>query len=100
MPTLQEITERMQDAVAGGGGLDKTVKFDLGSDGVVFLDGSTVSNDDKPADCTLQLSKADFEAMGRKELDPTMAYMSGRLKIQGDMGLAMKLQPILAKVGS
>lgn len=99
MATLEEITERMQQAVAGGGGLDKTVKFDLGPDGVVFLDGATVSNEDKPADCTLQLSKADFEAMGRKELDPTMAYMSGRLKIQGDMGVAMKLQPILSRVG-
>ena len=99
MATLQEITERMQQAVAAGSGLDKTVKFDLGSDGVVHLDGSTVTNEDKPADCTLQLSKADFEAMGRKELDPTMAYMSGRLKIQGDMGVAMKLQPLLSKVG-
>ncbi len=99
MATLEEITERMQQAVAGGGGLDKTVKFDLGADGVVFLDGSTVTNEDKAADCTLQLSKADFEAMGRKELDPTMAYMSGRLKIQGDMGVAMKLQPILSRVG-
>ena len=99
MATLQEITERMQQAVAGGAGLDKTVKFDLGTDGVVYLDGSNVTNEDKPADCTLQLSRADFEAMGRKELDPTMAYMSGRLKIQGDMGVAMKLQPILSRVG-
>ena len=98
MATLEEITDRMREAVSGGG-LDQSVKFDLGPDGVVHLDGSTVTNEDKPADCTLSLSKADFEAMGRKELDPTMAFMSGRLKIAGDMGVAMKLQPILSRVG-
>ncbi|MBW3618108.1 MAG: SCP2 sterol-binding domain-containing protein [Proteobacteria bacterium] len=98
MATLEEITEKMREAVAGGG-LDQSVKFDLGADGVIHMDGSTVSNENKPADCTLTLSKADFEAMGRKELDPTMAFMSGRLKIAGDMGVAMKLQPILSRVG-
>jgi putative sterol carrier protein len=98
MATLEEITGKMREAVAGGG-LDQSVKFDLGPDGVIHLDGTTVTNEDKPADCTLTLSKADFEAMGRKELDPTMAFMSGRLKIAGDMGVAMKLQPILARVG-
>ncbi len=98
MATLEEITEKMREAVAGGG-LDQSVKFDLGADGVIHMDGSTVTNENKPADCTLTLSKADFEAMGRKELDPTMAFMSGRLKIAGDMGVAMKLQPILSRVG-
>ena len=98
MATLEEITGKMREAVAGGG-LDQSVKFDLGPDGVILMDGTNVSNDNGPADCTLTLSKADFEAMGRKELDPTMAFMSGRLKIAGDMGVAMKLQPILSRVG-
>ena len=98
MATLEEITDKMREAVADGG-LDQSVKFDLGGDGVIHVDGSAVTNDDAPADCTLTLSKADFEAMARKELDPTMAFMSGRLKIAGDMGVAMKLQPILGRVG-
>jgi putative sterol carrier protein len=98
MATLEEITTKMREAVATGG-LDQSVKFDMGSDGVVWMQGSEVSNEDKAADCTLTLSKADFEAMGRKELDPTMAFMSGRLRIAGDMGVAMKLQPILSRVG-
>lgn len=98
MATLEEITDKMREAVAGGG-LDQSVKFDLGGDGVIHVDGSTVTNDNGPADCTLTLSKADFEAMARKELDPTMAFMSGRLKIAGDMGVAMKLQPVLSRVG-
>ncbi len=97
MATLEEITERMREAVGSDSGLGKSVKFDFGSEGVVRIDGGTVDNQDLPADCTIQVSKSDFEAMGRGELDPTMAFMSGKLKIQGDMSVAMKLQPLLAK---
>jgi putative sterol carrier protein len=97
MATLEEITERMREAVGSDSGLGKSVKFDFGADGIVRIDGGTVDNQDQPADCTIQVSKTDFEAMGRGELDPTMAFMSGKLKIQGDMSVAMKLQPLLAK---
>jgi putative sterol carrier protein len=97
MATLEEITERMREAVGSDSGLGKSVKFDFGSDGVVRIDGGTVDNQDVAADCVIGVSKSDFEAMGRGELDPTMAFMSGKLKIQGDMSVAMKLQPLLAK---
>ena len=96
MATLEEITGKMREAVAGDG-RDQSVKFALGPDAVILMDGTNVSNDNGPADCTLTLPKADFEAMGRGELDPTMAFMSGKLKVQGDMSVAMKLQPLLAK---
>lgn len=97
MATLEEITDRMREAVGSDSGLGKSVKFDFGSDGVVRIDGGTVDNQDVAADCVIGVSKSDFEAMGRGELDPTMAFMSGKLKIQGDMSVAMKLQPLLAK---
>jgi putative sterol carrier protein len=97
MATLDEITTRMRDAVGSDSGLGKSVKFDFGSDGVVRIDGGTVDNQDLPADCTIQVAKSDFEQMAQGQLDPTMAFMSGKLKIQGDMGVAMKLQPLLAK---
>ena len=97
MATLDEITTRMRDAVGSDSGLGSSVKFDFGADGVVRIDGGTVDNQDLPADCTIQVAKADFEQMAQGQLDPTMAFMSGKLKIQGDMGVAMKLQPLLAK---
>ena len=97
MATLDEITQRMREAVGSDSGLGSSVKFDFGSDGVVRIDGGTVDNQDLPADCTIQVAKSDFEAMGRGELDPTMAFMTGKLKVQGDMSVAMKLQPLLAK---
>ena len=97
MATLQEITEKMREAVGSDSGLGGSVKFDFGDEGKVFIDGGTVTNEDAPADCTLQVSKSDFEEMAAGRLDPTMAFMSGKLKVQGDMGLAMKLQPLLAR---
>jgi putative sterol carrier protein len=51
-----------------------------------------VTNEDGPADLTVRVSRKDLGALARRELDPTRAMMSGRLKLS-DMGLAMKLQP-------
>jgi putative sterol carrier protein len=45
--------------------------------------------------CTVNCSDADFLNIVNGKLNPQMAFMSGKLKIQGDMGLAMKLQQIL-----
>ncbi len=92
MATLQEITDKMREAVGQDSGLGSSVKFDFGDEGVVFIDGGTVNNENNPADCTLQVSKSDFEDMAAGRLDPTMAFMSGKLKIQGDLMKLMQLQ--------
>ncbi|HTN52408.1 MAG TPA: SCP2 sterol-binding domain-containing protein [Anaeromyxobacter sp.] len=47
------------------------------------------------AKCTVAATDRDFLAIVNGKLNPQMAFMSGKLKIQGDMGLAMKLQLIL-----
>ena len=44
-----------------------------------------------------QISRTYFEKLSAGQLDPTMAFMQGKLKINGDMSVAMKLQPLLAK---
>ncbi len=99
---LQEVTKAMAGAVGDNSGLGKTLKFDFGAMGRIFIDGvsspNTVSNDDNAADCTLQLAWDDFINMSQGKLDPTMAFMQGKLKVLGDMSIAMKLQPILAKL--
>jgi putative sterol carrier protein len=91
MATLDEITQRFRTAVGADSGLGKSLKFNLKGDGVVFIDGGVVSNEDKPADLTMTLSKDDLEALGAGKLDPTTAVMTGRLQLS-DMGLAMGLQ--------
>jgi putative sterol carrier protein len=97
MATLEEITNRLKSAVAGQPGSGKTVTIDLKGDGYVHISGSEVTNENTPADCTVIVSKDDLEAMTRGDLDPTTAFMTGKLKINGDMSVAMALQPILAR---
>jgi len=86
-----EIRDKAQSMDAGG----KKIKIDLQGDGTIFIDGSTtpptVSNDDNEADVTLIISEENFEGLMDGSLNPQMAFMMGKLKIDGDMGLALKL---------
>jgi putative sterol carrier protein len=96
------ITEQMRNAIGADSGLGKTLKFDFGDEGKVFIDGAaspnTVSNDDNPADTTVKVSLEDFLAMADGKLDGMSAFMQGKLKVMGDMSVAMKLQTIFAKM--
>jgi putative sterol carrier protein len=56
--------------------------------------GVTVEDGDTGGDCTIATSAETFEKVMKGEQNPTAAYMSGKLKIKGDMGAAMKLQKI------
>lgn len=94
MATLEEITETFRKAVGSDSGLGQAIKFDLMGEGVILIDGASVSNEDKPADLTLTVSKSDLEDLGKGQLDPMTAVMSGRLRLS-DMSLAMQLQPKL-----
>jgi putative sterol carrier protein len=92
MTTLEELTDRIRRAAASDVDLGKTVKLDLKGEGVIHIDGAAVTNADNPADLVVTVARRDLEALGRGELDPVRAMMSGRLKVS-DMGLAMRLQP-------
>ena len=98
---LEELTERMKVAVGSDSGLGKTLKFNLKGDGFVYIDGGSVSNEDKPADLTLTISMKDLIALGEGKLDPMTAVMTGKLGLS-DMGVAMglqgKMQALFAKI--
>lgn len=96
--TNEEIITKLQEAVTKAGGLDKSVKFDFGDDGVVLASGSEVSGDDGDADCTISVAKDDFIALASGSLDPMMAFMSGKLKVAGDMSVAMGLQKLFSNM--
>ena len=58
--------------------------------------GAVVAGTSPAARCTVAMTDGDFLNVVNGKLNPQMAFMSGKLKIQGDMALAMKLQQILA----
>jgi putative sterol carrier protein len=93
---LSTLTEKAKSAMSGSD-FDKKVKFDFGDIGNLFLDGqnNTASNEDAEADATVKVDFDDFKKMAAGEMDPTMAFMQGKLKVLGDMSVAMKLQSIL-----
>lgn len=92
MATLEELTDRIRRAAGAGETLGRTVKLDLRGEGVIHVDGAAVTNEDRPADLTVSVSRSDLVKLGKGELDPMRAVMTGRLKLS-DMGVAMGLMP-------
>lgn len=91
---MEAIAEKIKARIAGSD-FSRSVKFDCGADGVVVLDGTSVSTQDAAADCVISLSRDDLEAMVAGELSPTAAFMQGKLKVDGDMSVAMQLSQVL-----
>ena len=96
--TKQELVARMQEGQAWIPG--KRVKLDFGDQGVILLDGAAnqVSEEDGAADTTIKVAWEDWQAMAAGQLDGMTAFMTGKLKIEGDMSNAMQLQGVLAKL--
>lgn len=86
---IDEAVTRLNERT--GGSFDGTAKFVIEGEGNVMLDEAGARAADEPAEVTLTADPETFRAMMDGEVDPTGAYMSGRLKIEGDMGQAMKL---------
>lgn len=95
MATVADITDRIRQGLQDRPGLHKSLKLDFKGEGFIHVDGASVTNEDAPADCTVVVALPDLEAMAKGELDPMSAMLRGRLKIRGDMGVAMQLQSML-----
>ena len=79
-----------------GKDFDGSAKFVIEGEGAVRIDEDGASADDGDADVTLTADADTFEAILAGDLDPTAAFMSGRLTVDGDMGMAMKLGSVLS----
>jgi putative sterol carrier protein len=105
--TIQEIfaslTEKVTANPAKIATLNASYQFDLTGEGggtyhASFANGTYDIGEGalEAPGCTVTISAADFQALVAGKLNPTTAFMTGKLKIKGDMGLAMKLQTILS----
>ncbi|MEM1106189.1 MAG: SCP2 sterol-binding domain-containing protein [Pseudomonadota bacterium] len=97
--TLEELTSKANEAVSSGGDFTKKVKFDFGDAGKLFIDGAggSASNEDADADATIKVDWDDFKKISAGDMDATMAFMQGKLKVEGDMSVAMQLQGLMSK---
>ncbi len=97
--TLEKLTEQIKQKFAYAPSIDAKLKFDLGDEGILFIDATKtppeISHEDAEADTTFSCTPDVFEGILNGTQDPNIAFMMGKLKIQGSMGLAMKLNSIL-----
>jgi len=94
--SMEAVLAEMTAQAANADPLGGTLKFVL-DDNPIFIDGSgdtnTVIAEDKEADCVTSVDL--YTQLKSGSLNPMMAVMGGKVKIKGDMGLAMKLQSLI-----
>lgn len=90
---FDKILQRAKSALAEGEAFAQRALIDFGEDGAIFVDGPAreARRGAGEADCTLKCSITDFIALAKGELDPAKAYLSGKLKVLGDMSVAIAL---------
>jgi putative sterol carrier protein len=101
---MADTVQEFFDGLAAGvdesktSGMNSSYLFEIEGSGqwvVAVVDGKVnVTEGEGEADTTISTTEENFLAITRGELNPTTAYMTGKLKIKGDMGAAMKLQKL------
>ncbi len=96
--SVSEIETAFAERLDKFGDLGATVKFDFGDDRL-WIDGTqkpaVMSHEDKDAECTLSITPENLVAIQQGKLDATMAFMTGKLKVKGNTGIAMKLSSVM-----
>lgn len=94
--SLDDLSEKLASKL---GSFGHTVKFDFEEDGVLFVDATqnppVAKQSDDDAEVTLTTTLETFEKIVSGQQDPNIAFMMGKLKVKGSMGLALKLNSIL-----
>ncbi len=91
---LDQVVERMQKELQSKA-FEGSLKFDCGNDGVVVLADGTTSRQDRDTDCTIRLTQDNLIKLLTGKLNPMTGVMMGKLKISGDMSVAVALGKLL-----
>lgn len=92
---LNQAAEELNGKIAAGG-FDGSAKFVISGEGAIMIDGSGARIADEDADVTLTADADTFRAIFEGDMNPTSAFMSGKLSVDGNMGMAMQLASVLA----
>ncbi len=84
------------NAKLGDGGFSGTAKFVIEGEGAIVVDGDGARVGDDDADVTLTADAETFQGIMEGDLNPTSAFMTGKLAVDGDMGMAMSLGSVLS----
>ncbi len=93
--TLEKAAAALNEKLTGGD-FDASAKFAIADLGAIVLDANGARVSDEETDVTLSADADTFEQILSGDLNPTGAFMSGKLSVDGDMGIAMKLASVLA----
>ncbi|MEP7274600.1 MAG: SCP2 sterol-binding domain-containing protein [Acidobacteriota bacterium] len=100
--SVDDFTRGMQKLISGHSNLDTRIKIILDEESVIFIDGKSephaVSNKDGEADVTLWMSLRTLNKLYRRELNPAVAAMTGKIRMEGNLLEAMKLESLLKAV--
>jgi putative sterol carrier protein len=91
---LQDIANGIQSGL-GDKNFEGSLKFDCGYDGVIVLADNTATTQDRDTDCTIRVSQDNLVKLLTGKLNPMTGVAMGKLKISGNMGVAMKLGQLL-----
>jgi putative sterol carrier protein len=97
MDYLEQMTAKFKSAIAAGSTPDKSLKINLKDTGIIVVDSSSATNEDVPADTTLTISRKDFDSLVAGKLNPSVAFMQGKIKIQGDPTAALQWLPVIQR---
>jgi putative sterol carrier protein len=94
---MSKVIETAVEALSGrlSGGFDGVAKFVIPGEGAIMVDGAGARAGDEEADVTLTASVEVFEQLLAGDLSAASAFMTGKLTVEGSMGLAMKLGAVL-----
>ena len=91
---MEQIAEKIGAGLSGKP-FEGSLKFDCGDDGVIVLADGTASTQDQTTDCTIKITQDNLVKLLTGKLNPMTGVMMGKIKISGDMGVAMKLGKLI-----
>lgn len=97
--SVESVTDDLRQRASRAPSLGYKVKFAVGDGEFVHWDGTVtppaIGNDDADADTTIAISLDNLEKLLAGDLDPTFAYATGKIKVEGSVGVALKMASLL-----